>query len=136
MMQAIKIARKSKEKIPVGVIIVKDGVVLAKSYNSQHEDNLITSHAEIKALEKSEKRLNQKNIIGCTVYTTCEPCTMCAGALFYAKVDKIVYGATMADIDPDNERIKLTIEYLASQKQNPPQIMQIMRDQCIAELYS
>jgi tRNA(Arg) A34 adenosine deaminase TadA len=61
---------------------------------------------------------------------------MCAGALFYAKVDKIVYGATMADIDPDNERIKLTIEYLASQKQNPPQIMQIMRDQCIAELYS
>jgi tRNA(Arg) A34 adenosine deaminase TadA len=53
MMQAIKIARKSKEKIPVGVIIVKDGVVLAKSYNSQHEDNIITSHAEIKALEKS-----------------------------------------------------------------------------------
>lgn len=135
MLLAIKAASSSKETIPVGVVIVKDGVLLATSHNSQHLDHDMTSHAELKALRIAERQLNNKNITGCTLYTTCEPCTMCASALFYANISKIVYGASMADIDPDNSRIMLSINELAHKMSNPPAIKQFMHNECFTRLY-
>jgi tRNA(Arg) A34 adenosine deaminase TadA len=60
---------------------------------------------------------------------------MCAGALIYAKVGRIVYGATMGDIDPENKRIRVTIESLVENKINPPIINQYMHQECIDSLY-
>lgn len=135
MQRAIDIAKKSSEEIPVGVVIVKDNQIISESYNSQHQDKKLISHAEIKALILAELKMDNKNIQSCTVYTTCEPCTMCAGALIYAKVDRIVYGATMSDIDPENNRIKVTIESLVENKVNAPIINQCMRQECVNSLY-
>lgn len=135
MLLAIKASNSSQETIPVGVVIVKDGVLLATSHNSQHLDHDMTSHAELKALRIAERQLNNKNITGCTLYTTCEPCTMCASALFYANISKIVYGASMADIDPDNTRIMLSIEELSLKMSKPPIVIQLMRDECFKRLY-
>lgn len=131
MQLAISEANLSKEDIPCGVVIVKGNEIVARAYNSHHADNDATAHAEIKAIKQTGQKLGGKNLIGCTVYCTCEPCTMCASALIYAQVDKIVYGVTMADVDPDNTRIMLTIEQLAQQIAHPPQITGgVLKQEC------
>jgi tRNA(adenine34) deaminase len=94
---AIEEANLSVEPLKCGVVIAKDGEVIAKTYNSQRKDNNATHHAEIKAIGMAGKFLKNKNLNGCVAYSTCEPCMMCKTALFFAKVGKIFYGSDLKD---------------------------------------
>lgn len=94
---AIKEAQNSKEPLKCGVVITKDGKVLAKTFNSQRTDNDATAHGEIKAITKAGKKLGNKNLTGCIAYCTCEPCTMCLSALVFAKVEKLIFGMSLKD---------------------------------------
>ena len=94
MVQALKEAKKSyeKEEIPVGAVIVKDGKIIARGHNLKETKTDTTNHAEIIAIKKASKKLNSWRLTGCTMYVTLEPCTMCAGALIQARLDKVVIG--------------------------------------------
>lgn len=94
--------KKTKEGIaagqsPFGCCIVKDGAVVSCEHNIVWASTDITAHAEITALRVACKNLGSIDLSGCTLYTTCEPCPMCFAACHWARVDKIVYGATIDD---------------------------------------
>ena len=94
MKEALKEAQKSynKEEIPVGAVIVKDGKIIGRGHNLKETKNDTTNHAEIIAIKKASKKLKSWRLTGCTMYVTLEPCTMCAGALIQARLDKVVIG--------------------------------------------
>lgn len=94
MKEALKEAKKSymKEEIPVGAVIVKDGKIIGRGHNLKETKNDTTNHAEIIAIKKASKKLKSWRLTGCTMYVTLEPCTMCAGALIQARLDKVVIG--------------------------------------------
>ena len=79
--------------VPVGAVVVKDGVVIARGRNAREKDGDPTAHAEILAIRKAAKKLGSWRLDGCTLYVTLEPCAMCAGALVLARVDRLVFGA-------------------------------------------
>lgn len=95
MKQALKCAKKALllDEVPIGALIVKDGKIIAKGYNKSINSTDTTAHAEIVAVRKACKKLNNYRLNGCTVYVTIEPCAMCTGALIWARVKKIVFGA-------------------------------------------
>jgi tRNA(Arg) A34 adenosine deaminase TadA len=82
---------------PFGCIIVKDGKVLGKGYNSVLETNDPTAHAEIVAIRDACSYLGDFQLNGCEVYTSCEPCPMCMGAIYWARPDRVFYANTKQD---------------------------------------
>ena len=82
---------------PFGAILVKDGGVVASTHNTVWRDTDPTAHAEVNCLRAAAKALGTIELKGCTLYSTCEPCPMCLAAIHWAKVDRVVYGATIAD---------------------------------------
>ena len=95
MKEALKEAEKAREKgeIPVGALIVSENLIIARAHNQTELLNDVTAHAEILAITSASTYLQSKYLKGCTLYVTLEPCVMCAGALKWAQLDKIVYGA-------------------------------------------
>ena len=81
-------------EVPVGAVIVLDNTVIAKAHNLTQTLNDVTAHAEMQALTAAFHHLGAKYLNDCTLYVTLEPCVMCAGALYWAQIGKIVYGAT------------------------------------------
>lgn len=96
MKKALQEAEMAFEKgeIPVGAIIVVDNKVIARSHNLTELLNDVTAHAEMQSITAAANYLGGKYLIGCTLYVTLEPCQMCAGALYWSQISKIVYGAT------------------------------------------
>lgn len=82
---------------PFGAVIVKDGIVVASSANKVIPENDPTAHAEVSAIRLACKQLGTYNLSGCEIYTSCEPCPMCLGAIYWARIDKIYYANTKAD---------------------------------------
>lgn len=80
-------------EVPVGAVVVKDGVVIATGYNQPIGRHDPTAHAEIVALRAAAEVLGNYRLPGCELYVTLEPCVMCSGAMMHARVAKIVYGA-------------------------------------------
>jgi len=80
-------------EVPVGAVVVKDGVVIATGYNQPIGKHDPTAHAEIVALRAAAEVLGNYRLPGCELYVTLEPCVMCSGAMMHARVAKIVYGA-------------------------------------------
>ena len=99
MREAIRLATESVEKGggPFGAVIVKDGEIIAGRSNSVTLDNDPTAHAEVNAIREAARRLGTFDLSGCTVYTSCEPCPMCLGAIYWAHIDRIFYGNNRAD---------------------------------------
>ena len=95
MLLALKEAKKAYEadEVPVGALIVQDGKILARGYNQVERLSDPTAHAEILALTSAFNFLGSKYLPDATIYITVEPCLMCAGALFWSKIGRIVYGA-------------------------------------------
>jgi tRNA(adenine34) deaminase len=95
MMMALKEAKKAFEaqEVPVGAIIVQSERTLAKGYNQVERLNDPTAHAEILALTSAFNFLGSKYLPEATIYITVEPCLMCAGALYWSKIGRVVYGA-------------------------------------------
>ncbi|MEO8234466.1 MAG: nucleoside deaminase [Flavobacterium sp.] len=85
-----------KDEIPVGAIVVINNRVIAKSHNLTELLNDVTAHAEMQAITASANFLGGKYLTNCTLYVTLEPCQMCAGALYWSQISKIVFGANDA----------------------------------------
>ena len=81
------------DEVPVGAMIVRDGVVLARAYNTRESSKCATHHAEILAIEEACRVLGGWRLPGVTLYVSMEPCAMCAGAIINARIPKVVYGA-------------------------------------------
>jgi tRNA(adenine34) deaminase len=81
-------------EIPVGAIVVIDNKVIARSHNLTELLNDVTAHAEMQAITSAANFLGGKYLKNCTLYVTLEPCQMCAGALYWSQISKIVYGAS------------------------------------------
>ena len=95
MKEALKEAKNAykKDEVPVGVVIVKDGEIIARAYNLREKKQCATAHAEILAIEKASKKLNSWRLIDCDMYVTLEPCTMCMGAIISARIKNLYIGA-------------------------------------------
>ncbi|HEY1113814.1 MAG TPA: nucleoside deaminase [Chitinophagaceae bacterium] len=100
MKQALVQAQRAfeDEEVPVGAVIVQNGKIIARGYNQVEKLNDCTAHAEIIALTSAFNYLGSKYLPDATLYVTVEPCVMCAGALYWSKIGRIVYGAS----DPKN----------------------------------
>lgn len=94
MKQAIKLAQKaaSNGDVPIGCVIVYEGKVIARGYNRRNMDKTTLAHAEILAIKKASKVLEDWRLEECTMYVTLEPCQMCAGAIVQARIPKVVIG--------------------------------------------
>ncbi len=93
---------KGENEVPVGAVIVSNNIVIAKAHNQVEALNDPTAHAEILAITSATNYLGSKYLEKCTLYVTLEPCMMCASALNWAKIDRIVYAAE----DPKNGFMK------------------------------
>lgn len=101
MQQAIEKTREGIQagNSPFGTAIVKDGKVIACAHNTVWPDTDPTAHAEVNAIRQAARTLGTIDLTGCVLYTTCEPCPMCLSAIHWARIDRCVYGATIADAD-------------------------------------
>lgn len=79
--------------VPIGAVIIKGNEVIAKSYNQVEKLSSPLQHAEIIAINKAIKKIGYKHLLDCTIYTTLEPCPMCAGAIVLARIARLVYSA-------------------------------------------
>ncbi|MDB5011198.1 MAG: tRNA-specific adenosine deaminase [Mucilaginibacter sp.] len=117
---------------PFGAVIVKDGMVVARSANKVVLQNDPTAHAEISAIRLACQELNTYNLAGCEIYTSCEPCPMCLGAIYWARIDKIYYANTKADaaeIGFDDHFIYQELD-LPMEKRKLS-VIQLMRDEAL-----
>lgn len=95
MREALALAEQAVAlgEVPVGAVVVKDGVIIARGYNRRELDHSATAHAELSAIEEACRAVGSWRLHGCTLYVTLEPCPMCAGAIINARLDRVVYGA-------------------------------------------
>lgn len=96
MALALQLAEEAAEagEIPVGAIVVSQNRVIGKGFNQTERLQDVTAHAEILAISAASNYLNAKYLTNCTLYVTLEPCVMCAGALFWAQISRLVIGAS------------------------------------------
>lgn len=134
MREAIRLANKSVQNGggPFGAVIVKDGEIVAGSSNSVTIDNDPTAHAEVNTIRKACKRLGTFDLSGCYIYTSCEPCPMCLGAIYWARIDRIYYGNTRkdaADIDFADDFIYEELDKPLDKRSVP--IIPMLRDEAL-----
>lgn len=98
MLEALKEAEKAREKgeIPIGAVIVKDGEIIGRGHNLTETEKDPTAHAEIVAIRQAGRKLGEtlgwRRLTGCSMYVTVEPCSMCAGAIVWARIEKLYIG--------------------------------------------
>lgn len=132
MLEAVTAALKgmdNNEGGPFGCVIVKDGKIVGRGNNKVTSNNDPTAHAEIIAIRDACQNLNSFQLEGCEIYTSCEPCPMCFGAIYWARPDKVYYGCShqdAADIDFDDAFIYKEIELPYNKRSIP--FEQIARD--------
>ena len=95
MREALNEARQAAEEgeVPVGAVVVKDGRIIARAHNTIENAHRSSAHAEMLAIDAAETALDAKWLSGATMYVTLEPCSMCAGAMVLARLDRLVIGA-------------------------------------------
>ena len=96
MKQALIEAQKACEsdEVPVGAVVVVDQKIIARAHNLTERLTDVTAHAEMQAITSAANYLNGKYLVGCSLYVTLEPCIMCAGALTWSQLERVVYGAS------------------------------------------
>ena len=99
MREAIRLANESVDNGggPFGAVIVRNGEIIAGSSNSVTIDNDPTAHAEVNTIRKACQKLGTFNLSDCEIYTSCEPCPMCLGAIYWARIGRVFYGNTRKD---------------------------------------
>ena len=135
MRMAIELAENNvirEQGGPFGAVIVKDGMVLARSANKVVPNNDPTAHAEVLAIRLACQELNTFDLSGCEIYTSCEPCPMCLGAIYWARIDKIHYANTKSDaaaVGFDDAFIYEELDKPMDKRKLP--IVQLMRDEAM-----
>jgi len=136
MRMAIKLSEQNVKRAvggPFGAVIVKDGEVVAASANKVIQQNDPTAHAEVSAIRLACQQLGTYNLEGCVIYTSCEPCPMCLGAIYWAHIDTIYYGNTKvdaADIGFDDHFIYKELELPMHQRKL--QTTQLLRNEALS----
>lgn len=130
MSLALKEANKAREidEVPIGCVIVKDNKVIAKGHNLRETKKSPLGHAEIATIQKACKKLNDWQLVGCTLYVTLEPCIMCAGTIIQSRIKTVVYGAD----DPKGGAFGSSINVLEANNINhkPEIIKSILKQEC------
>ncbi len=95
MLEALALAREAEAagEVPVGAVVVKDGAVIGRGFNAPISRHDPSAHAEMMALRDASARTGNYRLAGCELFVTLEPCVMCVGALFHARIARVVYGA-------------------------------------------
>ncbi|MEQ1915692.1 MAG: tRNA adenosine(34) deaminase TadA [Gallionella sp.] len=96
MREALSLAEQAEQlgEVPVGAVVVKDGLIIGRGYNSPINLHDPSAHAEMQALREAAQTLGNYRLVGCELFVTLEPCLMCAGAIMHARVARLVYGAS------------------------------------------
>ena len=96
MQQAIALAQQAAAlgEVPVGAVVVKDGVVIGRGFNRREIGKNALAHAELEAIDEACRTLGGWRLFGCDLYVTLEPCPMCAGAIINARIDRVFFGAS------------------------------------------
>ena len=100
MLEAIRLAAEGMERGdggPFGAVVVKDGKIVGRGWNKVTSSNDPTAHAEVTAIRDACRNLSSFQLDGCEIYTTCEPCPMCLGAIYWSRPEKIYYACTHKD---------------------------------------
>ena len=135
MRRAIALAEEGMDKGaggPFGAIVVKDGKIIAEGYNKVTSTNDPTAHAEVTAIRMACEALKSFQLDGCVIYTSCEPCPMCLGAIYWARPDKVFYGANREDaaaIDFDDQFIYDEIAKDMSDRRIP--FFKVLREEAV-----
>ena len=134
MRQAIRLADDNVDHGggPFGAVIVKDGEVIAGGCNRVVPNNDPTAHAEVSAIREACNKLGTFDLSGCTIYTSCEPCPMCLGAIYWARIGRIYYGNTRydaRDINFADDFIYEEMDRPIEQRQLP--IIPLLREEAI-----
>ncbi|MBI3468757.1 MAG: nucleoside deaminase [Planctomycetes bacterium] len=131
---AIQIAREgiAAGQSPFGAVVVRDGQTLAVSHNTVWRDSDPTAHAEVNAIRQAAAALHSIDLNGCTMFTTCEPCPMCLAAIHWSKINRVAYGATIADAAAAGfSELHVPAEYLAEAGRSPLRVEAgPLREQC------
>lgn len=116
MQIALQLAEEAAKEgeVPVGAIVVKDGVVIGRGYNRPITNHDPSAHAEIQALRDAAQTVSNYRLVDCTLYVTLEPCVMCTGAIQHARIARLVYGAS----DPKTGACGSVINLMAENKLN------------------
>ncbi|MBR6054302.1 MAG: nucleoside deaminase [Bacteroidales bacterium] len=135
MREAIRLSMNSVQTGggPFGAVIVKDGRIIAGTSNSVTLDNDPTAHAEVNCIRKACKALGTFDLSGCDIYTSCEPCPMCLGAIYWAHLDRIFYANNRkdaAEIDFDDDFIYEEIAKPLDGRKTP--VIPILRNEALA----
>lgn len=95
MARALELADRAEklDEVPVGAVVVKDGVIIGEGWNNPISGCDPTGHAEMMALRAAAKAINNYRLVDCQLYVTIEPCTMCAGAIVHARIGRVIFGA-------------------------------------------
>ena len=95
MRQAIELARQAEQcgEVPVGAIVVKDGEIIGRGFNAPISRHDPSAHAEMLAMREAAQHLGNYRLAGCELFVTLEPCVMCVGAMFHARIARLVFGA-------------------------------------------
>jgi guanine deaminase len=135
MARAIELARQGMESNdggPFGCVIVKDGEVIGEGNNRVTSSNDPTAHAEIIAIRQACLRLGNFQLDGCTIYTSCEPCPMCLGAIYWARPERVYFACTREDaakIGFDDDFIYNELDRPVNERQMP--LVGLMREQAL-----
>jgi tRNA(adenine34) deaminase len=97
-------------EVPIGCVIVREGAVIARAGNRTLTDRDPTAHAEVLALREAARALGSERLIGCDLYVTLEPCTMCAAAISFARIRRLYFGA----LDPKGGAVDSGVRFFAS----------------------
>jgi guanine deaminase len=135
MARAIELARKGVDENaggPFGCVVVRDGRVIGEGNNQVTSANDPTAHAEIIAIREACSSLQAFQLDGCTIYTSCEPCPMCLGAIYWARPARVFYACTRADaaaIGFDDDHIYRELEKANADREMV--LMSLMRDEAL-----
>ena len=131
MKEALKEAKKAYNKleVPVGVVIVKDDKIIARAYNQKEMKNSPIKHAEIIAIEKACKKLNNWRLNDCEMYVTLDPCPMCTGAIINSRIKKVYIGAVQEKTGACGSKVDLIEEYKTETKIDVE--FGILKDKCL-----
>lgn len=114
MAMALAAEAASLGEVPVGAVVVKDGMVIGQGRNAPISLSDPTAHAEIQAMRAAAQHLGNYRLVDCTLYVTLEPCAMCSGAILHARIARLVYGAS----DPKTGCCGSVVNLMAEQKLN------------------